>query len=284
MERRRFLQFAATTWMVGCGSGESFSGFGAGGQSSNSSASTFVSQNETYLGATPSGVLRLVQNGEFQEISLGSGQVLVRDRGIAASGWLNLPRAAVMDQAGTLFVVDGQLLVYRPGATSPEVYTLPGDSSRALSVALEPATGLLYVGDLLHRIVVLDQAGRYLREFGGLTHLNCPGGLAFDSQGFLHVSDFGRRCISVFRGDGTFLRSYGQGQLLDNRDLSILADGRIVVADGYGRTFHIFDASGTRLEGFQILRSDRRPVAPEKMVFFENRAYITDHLNTLTSV
>jgi NHL repeat len=73
-------------------------------------------------------------------------------------------------------------------------------------------------------------------EFGGEAgQLDSPAQVAVAPDGDLYVADSGNDRISVYAGDGTFLRSFGEGDLLKPMDIA-LDGGRVLVADtGDGR-------------------------------------------------
>jgi DNA-binding beta-propeller fold protein YncE len=78
------------------------------------------------------------------------------------------------------------------------------------AVAVDGA-GDIFVADVLNgRIVKLSAQGEFLREFGelGVTEgtLSRTKGLAVDSRGRIHASDGLQVGLSVFAGDGTYLR------------------------------------------------------------------------------
>lgn len=92
-----------------------------------------------------------------------------------------------------------------------------------------------------------------LSSFGGLGsgpgQLNAPKQAAIDADGNLYVADSGNDRISVFAGDGTFLRTFGEGELSQPGDVA-LGGGRAFVADSGKDRIAVFTAAGAFLFGF----------------------------------
>lgn len=82
---------------------------------------------------------------------------------------------------------------------------------------------------------------------GGPGQLDAPAKLAVAASGDVYVADSGNSRISVFAGDGTFLRTFGQGVLANPRDVSVAADGRVFVADPGVALVAVFSATGAHL-------------------------------------
>lgn len=88
-------------------------------------------------------------------------------------------------------------------------------------------------------------------EFGGgLGQLDAPKQLAVASDGDVYVADSGNDRISVFAGDGTFLRTFGGGLLSEPKDVALDADGRAYVADTGNDRIDVFSATGGLLDEF----------------------------------
>lgn len=88
-------------------------------------------------------------------------------------------------------------------------------------------------------------------EFGGGPgQLDAPKQMAVAPDGDVYVADSGNDRISVFAGDGTFLRTFGEGVLSEPKDVALDAEGRAYVADtGNGRIV-VFSATGGLLDEF----------------------------------
>ena len=94
------------------------------------------------------------------------------------------------------------------------------------------------------RIIVFDQSGKYLREFGkkgvGPGEFDQPHGLAFDSKERLLVADRSNNRIQVLTRDGKFIEEFLQfsrpsGIYIDRNDIIYVADSESGSV-GNGRT------------------------------------------------
>jgi hypothetical protein len=84
-------------------------------------------------------------------------------------------------------------------------------------------------------------------EFGeGLGQLREPAQVAIAGNGDVYVADSGNHRISVFAGDGTFLRTLGEGVLQDPQDVA-LAGGVAFVADSGSERVDVFSEGGIHL-------------------------------------
>lgn len=92
-----------------------------------------------------------------------------------------------------------------------------------------------------------------LSSFGGLGagpgQLSAPKQVAVDADGNLYVADSGNNRISVFAGDGTFLRTFGEGELSLPGDVA-LGGSRAFVVDSGNDRIAVFTAAGEFLFGF----------------------------------
>jgi len=94
----------------------------------------------------------------------------------------------------------------------------------------------LYVTDWGNaRVSKFDAAGAFLLSFGppavGYEGLKNPTGIAARA-GVVYVADKGRRLVDSFDTNGNWLNSYGRGALASPEGLTLLDDGRLLVADG----------------------------------------------------
>jgi hypothetical protein len=94
----------------------------------------------------------------------------------------------------------------------------------------------LYVTDWGNaRVSKFDKDGGFLLSFGAKTDtfggLKNPTGIAA-KPGTVYVADRSLRTVSAFDASGNWLASYGEGRLTGPEGLTLLDDGRLLVADG----------------------------------------------------
>jgi NHL repeat len=88
-------------------------------------------------------------------------------------------------------------------------------------------------------------------EFGsGPGQLDSPAGAAVNGGGELFIADSGNDRVSVFAGDGAFVRTFGGGHVSGPRDLALDGGGRVFVADTGNDRVAVFSAEGVFLFSF----------------------------------
>jgi hypothetical protein len=88
-------------------------------------------------------------------------------------------------------------------------------------------------------------------EFGsGAGQLRSPAQLAVAENGDLYVADSGNDRVSVFAGDGAFLRTFGAAQMLEPKDVALDGGGRVFVADTGNDRVAVFSNGGAFLFAF----------------------------------
>ncbi len=133
----------------------------------------------------------------------------------------------------------------------------------------DPEGNLQVVDSLNGRVVVMNNAGTFLRSYGGpetgsggLTvdpRFGGPSNIAFDAQGNSYVADtWGHRVIKYDRA-GNYLLSWGSGNIegikrtaefYGPRCVEIGPDGKVYVADTGQKEIEVFQGDGTRLFQF----------------------------------
>lgn len=209
--------------------------------------------------------------GLFDRAGPGSGR-----------GQFNGPRdIAVSPDGSTVYVVDmGNARVERFDALGDFIGAWGGESGdvtfERTSSGLGPTgiavgqDGLIYVCDTWnHRVVILDDTGRLIREFGAFHDTQdspdptVAPGMFFGPRDVavtsdeIYVVDTGNERIQVFSFDGTFRRAFGGygselGKLIEPVGIAIGPDGRIYVADSGNARIAVFAADGTPLDAWPV--------------------------------
>ena len=96
-----------------------------------------------------------------------------------------------------------------------------------------------------NRVVVLDEDGAYLREFGGPGRLYHPYGLALGPGGRIAVSDYGNNRIRIHDREGRALFHFGRegtepGRFRGPTGLAFDERGRLHVADAFNHRIQVF--------------------------------------------
>jgi DNA-binding beta-propeller fold protein YncE len=119
-------------------------------------------------------------------------------------------------------------------------------SRRFGAAQLVVCLGLLFPGSAMG-FEALSSFG----EFGsGVGQMRAPGQIALDAEGDVYVADSGNGRISVYAGDGVFLRSFGEGRLDEPEDVALDDDGRAFVADSGNHRIAVFSSTGAFLNSF----------------------------------
>ena len=129
----------------------------------------------------------------------------------------------------------------------------PQQHGHLRGVAVSPVNGSVYVCDLNSQIHVFDVERKYVKTFGqcGEEELQpfCPYGIDISANGQLYVANEAN-CVSVFKEDGTFIRTIGQGKLRSPRDVLVHSSGHVYVADGDNHRIAVFSQEGELVHTF----------------------------------
>ncbi len=118
-------------------------------------------------------------------------------------------------------------------------------------------------------------------EFGGgAGQLDAPKQVAVAPDGDLYVADSGNDRVSVFAGDGSFLRTFGGGQLSLPGDVALDSSGRAFVADSGHDRVAVFGGSGEFLFAFGTPALND----PAGLVVDGSTVYIADRGNNRVAV
>ena len=107
---------------------------------------------------------------------------------------------------------------------------------RFFGVAVSPVSGSIFVSDYDNSLIhVFDVERKHVKEFGqrGLRggQLSRPRGIEVSADGQVYVANCRNQCVSVFREDGTFIRTIGQGKLQSPIDVLVHSSGLVYVAN-----------------------------------------------------
>ena len=116
-------------------------------------------------------------------------------------------------------------------------------------VAVSPVNGSVFVSDNGNSLIhVFDVERKHVRTFGqhgeGKRQLNYPLGIDVSANGQLYVANQFNHCVSVFREDGTFIRTIGQRKLRCPRDVLVHSSGLVYVADSGNHRIAVFSQEG----------------------------------------
>ena len=122
-------------------------------------------------------------------------------------------------------------------------------------VVVSPVNGSVYVADYGNsQIHVFDVERKHVRTFGqrweGEEQLNRPLGIDVSTTSQVYVANRNNHCVSVFREDGTFIRTIGQGKLQYPQDVLVHSSGLVYVADGSNRRIAVFSQEGELVRTF----------------------------------
>jgi uncharacterized protein (TIGR03663 family) len=155
-------------------------------------------------------------------------------------------------------------------------------------ITASPDGQLIYVCDTWnHRIVVLDQSGRMVREIGSYKDTQDSADPSVDTGFFfgprdvavtddeIYVVDTGNERVEVFGLDGTFKRAFGghgsePGKLLEPVGVALGQDGRVYIADSGNARISVFAADGTPLAQWPVDAWDGQAYFEPYLTFDQN--------------
>ena len=131
----------------------------------------------------------------------------------------------------------------------------PQQTGRLYGVAVSPVNGSVFVSDnAKSQIHVLDVERKHVRTFGqhgkGEGQLSFPLGIDISANVQVYVANQFNHCVSVFREDGTFIRTIGQGKLQRPSDVLVHSSGLVYVADRWNHRIAVFSQEGELVRTF----------------------------------
>ena len=131
----------------------------------------------------------------------------------------------------------------------------PQQPGELYGVAVSPVNGNVFVSDNANsQIHVFDVERKHVRTFGqcgkGEGQLSAPLGIDISANGQVYVANESNHCVSVFREDGTFIRTIGQGKLQYPTDVLVHSSGLVYVADSKNHRIAVFSQEGKLVRTF----------------------------------
>ncbi|WP_041933666.1 scytonemin biosynthesis PEP-CTERM protein ScyF [Gloeothece verrucosa] len=238
-----------------------------------------------------------------------------------APGQLFVPQGiGVQDSTGDIFISNGRGL-NPDGSFNPnvgnrvDVFNAQGNYLRSVGsgrqghgegldepadLKFDPLTGNLYVGDVFNSEIDVynPNTGAFITSFGSFGGpvdgrlFFGPGGMSFNKNGILYVTDFSEDVIKVYGRDGELINTIGSsgsglGQFLGPAGITISPNtGNIYVNDQYNNRVQVLNAEGDTLFAFGT-RGDgpgqfKEPIGIE--VDENENIYVADSQNSRVQV
>ncbi len=149
--------------------------------------------------------------------------------------------------------------------------------------------GQLIVSDMaLHRILVFDAEGKYVRSMGkpgeGMGELKNPTGIAVSSEGHIIVCDTSNGRVQIFSQSGNVVRQLSvPGESMTPYSVAVCSDGKIVIADWFKKSAYLFDSDGTYVNAVGGL-NDKRSSEICCMTTCRDRMFVKCHGSPLQIV
>ncbi len=125
-----------------------------------------------------------------------------------------------------------------------------------------------------NRISVFEADGKFYRHISG--KLNGPCGIAFDSSGNLHVSNYNIHSVKVFSPEGNVIKEYGSGIIQSPAGIAIDPEGYVFVSGFSGHNkLCIFNPQGVNI--YNITQNLNNPGGIE--LDKDGYVYVSDYSN-----
>ena len=139
----------------------------------------------------------------------------------------------------------------------------PQQPGGLVGVAVSPVNGSVFVSEYGNsQIHVFDVERKHVRTFGqhgaGEGRLNCQVGIDVSATGLVYVANQSNNCVSVFREDGTSIRTIGQGKLHRPWDVLVHSSGLVYVSDHCNHCIAVFSQEGELVRTFGFYGGRKR--------------------------
>ncbi len=164
---------------------------------------------------------------------------------------------------------------------------------RPVDVMVDDKTNEIYVTTKHHVIVVYNQAGKKIREWGGNGKqqglFRYPGSIVNMSDGRLAVIDILNTRVQVFRKKGKFsfqISGFGvqPGYLIRPKGIAISDNENIFISDSYMDVIQVFSTSGKFLYVLGTKGEPHRFVAAAGISINNNKLYVAETFDNKVSV
>lgn len=209
------------------------------------------------------------------------------------------PVALARGGKGEVYVTDSafaQVLVIRPGAKFASRLALAADLKQPTGVAVDPASGRLFVVDTTtHRVLVFNSDGTLESSIGRRGEadgeFNYPTLAWRDDKGRLYVTDSLNFRTQIFDERGRFLAKFGRlgdgsGDSARQKGVATDGQGHVYVVDSLFNAFQIFDRSGRFLLSVGERGTDRGEFWLPTGIFIDedDTIYVADSYNRRVQV
>ncbi len=134
--------------------------------------------------------------------------------------------------------------------------------------------GVVYIAEEgNHRVQSFSPEGSELKVLCNAPLICSPRDVTIDKTGRIHVACLGSKCVKVFDASGSFLVSYGNGQLTEPSGVAVDSLGYCFVADWGGCSLQIFDPMGRHIHRVKYDGNHISGVAVDD----NNHVYVVNH-------
>ncbi len=199
--------------------------------------------------------------------------------------------AITFDQEGNAYVLDSgnfRVLVFSPEMELLREWGSRGDGNGQFMTATDlviDSAGNVYVMDVTRRqkIQKFSPDGEFLATISGSDEgdgqISAPAAIGIGPDDVLYIPDDSH--VVVFASDGTFLRSFGDGNLGYAIDAVVDADGNIYVSDAEQNQVQVYDQNGTAIGSWGSFgREPGQMIGPGLLAIDDQgHIYVIDYAN-----